>query len=503
MLFRPIKAEIKEKMIKDFLKDAVKYLPAQIAPGIVGFISIPIITRIFSPQDYGNYSLAMATIVVLTTLVGWLPMSIIRFYPVYERDKKLDLFYGNILKLTFISLLVITFTFIIFIFIIKTHISSKLYLFMLIGICVFIAIAIFNVLQHFLRSKRQVGWYSGFAIWKSIMGFGFGIALIFLFKLGIESLLWGIILSIFFVIPFLWRKVIGNISSIYSKLNLSLVKDLANYSFPLVIGNLAAWILSLSDRYILAFFRGSQEVGIYSASYNISEKSIMLLSSLFMLASGPISIHIWEKEGKEKSAEFVNKITRYYLIACVPAIIGLSVLSKPILNIMTGEQYFEGYKIIPFVTLGVLFLGLQHRFQAGFIFYKKTGYITFSIVASGLLNLFLNFLFVPRYGYFAAAVTTLVSYAFLLFLMIILSRRFFVWKFPLKSLIKVTCASTIMGIVVYYVGNCLFHFTLLNFILTTSLGGLLYLGLLFLFQEFNEKERQAVKQILKTTFRVN
>ena len=113
-------------MTKDFLKDAVKYLPAQIAPGIVGFISIPVITRIFSPKDYGNYSLAMAMIMVLTTLAGWLPMSIIRFYPVYERDKKLDLFYGNIVKLTFISLLVITFTFIIFIFIIKTHISSKL-----------------------------------------------------------------------------------------------------------------------------------------------------------------------------------------------------------------------------------------------------------------------------------------------------------------------------------------------------------------------------------------
>jgi len=317
-------------MIKGFLKDAFKYLPAQIVPGIVGFISIPVITRIFSPQDYGNYSLAMATVMVLTTLAGWLPMAIIRFYPAYERDKKLDLFYGNILRLTLISVLVITFVFIIFIFSIKSLISSKLHLFMLIGIFVFISIAIFDVFHYFLRSKRQVGWYSGFAIWKSAMGFGFGITLIFLFKLGIESLLWGIVLSIFFVVPFLWRKAIGSISSIYSKLNLALVKDLANYSFPLVIGNLAAWILSLSDRYILGFFRGSQEVGIYSASYNIANQSTMLLATLFMLASGPISIHIWEKEGKEKSAEFINKITRYYLIACVPAIIGLSTLSKPI-----------------------------------------------------------------------------------------------------------------------------------------------------------------------------
>jgi len=484
-------------MIKGFLKDAFKYLPAQIAPGIVGFISIPVITRLFSPQDYGNYSLAMATIMVLTTLAGWLPMSIIRFYPVYERDKKLDLFYGNILRLAFISILVITFLFIIFIFSIKSNISSKLYLLMLIGICVFIVIAIFDVLQHFLRSKRQVSWYSGFAIWKSVMGFGFGIALIFLIKLGIESLLWGIVLSIFFVIPLLWRKAIANISIIYSKLNLSFVKDLAKYSFPLVIGNLGAWVLSLSDRYILEFFRGSQEVGIYSASYNISEKSIMLLTSLFILASGPISIPIWEKEGKKKSAEFINKTTRYYLIACVPAIIGLSVLSKPILSIMTGEQYFEGYKIMPFVAFGALFLGLQQRFQAGFIFYRKTGYITLSIFASGLLNVMLNFIYIPKYGYFAAAVTTLVSYAFLLFLMVVLSRRLYVWKFPFKSLIKVTLASAIMGIVVYFICNSLTCSTLISLICGIFIGVIIYFILLVLFREFRSKEKETIKQVLK------
>jgi len=488
-------------MTKGFLKDAVKYLPAQIVPGIVGFISIPVITRIFSPQDYGNYSLAMATIMVLATLAGWLPMAIIRFYPAYERDKKLNLFYGNILRLTFISLLVITLTYFIFIFSIKTHISSALYLLMLIGIGVFIAISIFNVLQHFLRSKRQVSWYSGFAIWKSVMGFGFGITLIFFFKLGMESLLWGIILSIFFVIPFLWRKAIDNISIVYSKLNRLLVKDLVNYSFPLVIGNLAAWILSLSDRYILEFFQGSQEVGIYSASYNISSQSIILLTTLFMLASGPISIHIWEKEGKEKSAEFVNKITRYYLIACVPAIIGLSILSKPILNIMTGEHYFEGYKIVPFVTLGILFLGLQQKFQAGFIFYKKTGYITFAIVAAGLLNLLLNILFIPRYGYFAAAITTLISYAFLLFLMIILSRRFFVWTFPFKSLRKVTIASGVMGIIVYYVGNNLTALVPINLISGICIGALVYFLILLLLKEFSQAEIQIFSHLMRKIFK--
>lgn len=484
-------------MIKSFLQDTAKYVPAQILPAIVGFLSIPIITRIFLPQDYGNYSLVTATVAVLTTLIGWLPVSIIRFYPVYERDNKLVFFYWNILKLCFISIIAITFIFLIFLFFIKTHLSSKLCELMIIGIGVFIVTAIFNVLQYFLRSMRLVGWYSLFAIWRSIVGIGLALGLIFLFGFGIKSLLWGAILSAIIILPFLWRKAVRNRSFTYTGVDFSLTKEMAKYSVPLVIGNLAAWILSLSDRYILECFRGSQEVGIYSASYNISEKSIMLIATLFMLASGPISIHIWEKEGNERSAEFISKITRYYLIACIPAVIGLSVLSKPLMKIMMGEQYFEGYKIIPFVTLGVLFLGLQQRFQAGFIYYKKTSFITFAIVISGLLNLFLNILLIPMYGYWAASITTLISYAFLLLLMITLSRRLFIWQFPFRSLAKVTIASAAMGVIVYFIGSRLTSSELLNIFVGVCSGVLIYTTLLFLLKEIQLKEKEAMKQFLK------
>jgi O-antigen/teichoic acid export membrane protein len=480
-------------MIKDFVKDAIKYLPAQVVPGIVGFISIPIITRLFVPEDYGNYTLVMATVAVLTTILGWLPTSIIRFYPAYERNRKLDMFYGNIINLNFISILAITLIALICLYSIKTQISSKLYLLMYFGIGVFAVTSILNVLQYFLRSKRQINWYSGFAVCKSIGSLGIALLLIFFLTRGIESLLLGAILCAVIILPLLWKKAVGNAFALHFKIDYFLTKEMLKYSFPLVAGNLAAWILSLSDRYILGLFRAAKEVGIYSASYNIADRSIMLLATLFMLASGPLSIHIWEKGGETESKEFLNKITRYFLIICIPAVIGLSVLSKPIINIMTGEQYYEGYRIIPFVAFGILFLGLQQRFQAGFLFYKRTSFITFAIVLSGLINLGLNLLFIPKYGYTAAALTTLISYTFLFLFMVVLSRRFFVWKFPFKSLVKVSLSSAIMGIVLI-LANVLTDLTLINLILSVFLGGFVYLVLLFLFREFYAKEKQIIKQ---------
>jgi len=215
------------------------------------------------------------------------------------------------------------------------------------------------------------------------------------------------------ILPFLWKKATESVSIRHTKIDPFLVKEMAKYSFPLVVGHLAAWILHLSDRYIIEIFQGSRVVGIYSASYNMANRSIMLIVTLVMLASRPILMHIWEKEGEARSKEFLSKVTRYYLIGCIPAVVGLSVFAKPIILLLTGQQYHEGYKVIPLVALGALFVGLQHRFQNGFLLHKKTGFITFAIATAGLINLGLNFLFVPKYGYMAAAATTLIAYAVL------------------------------------------------------------------------------------------
>lgn len=483
-------------MIKDFVGDAIKYLPAMIVPGIVGFISIPIVTRLFSPVDYGNYNLVMATIMILTAMLGWLPMGISRFYPAYERDKKLDIFYGNIIKLSMVSLVFVVFVFNSFLFSIKSFLNSDMYLLMSVGIGVFVLNSIFEIFKYLLRAKREVHWFSCLMIWKSIAGIGFGLALILLFQMGVEGLFWGTILCICAALPFLWKLVFKDVLSLQFKLDVSLVKEIAKYGLPLVLGSIAVWILSLSDRYILEFYRGSQEVGIYSASYNIADRTIMLLINLFMLASSPILIRTWEKEGERKSKEFVTKITRYYLIICIPAIVGLSVLSKPIMGILTGSYYFEGYRIIPFVAAGIFLVGLQQRFQAGILLYKRTRFITLSVFIASVMNLALNFLFVPRYGYMAAAFTTLVSYIILLICIIVVSRRFFIWQFPFKSLIKVSCISAIMGIVMYLIYGTSTSLTLIELAFSICLGISIYFSLLFLFREVKPNEQEAIKQVL-------
>ena len=70
-------------MIKDLFKDMGKYLPSYIVPAIVSFFSIPIITRLFAPKDYGNYILIMSTVSILSVITTvWLGASVIRFFSI-------------------------------------------------------------------------------------------------------------------------------------------------------------------------------------------------------------------------------------------------------------------------------------------------------------------------------------------------------------------------------------------------------------------------------------
>jgi len=488
-------------MIKNLFKDTIEYIPSQVIPILVGIVSLPIFTRLFPPADYGNYSIVMATVSIFSTLTGWVSMSIIRFYPAYEKENRIEELKSESMKLTFLSILIISIIFLFLLFAFHKHIPQHLYNLLFIGITVFILMALFTTLLTILRIKRKIKLYSAFFSWKSIAALLFGLIFVVLLKFSVDGLLWGIAVSICLALPILWKTALERFQIRRLKISNNVFKEMAKYSFPLVIGNLAAWVLSLSDRYILQIFRGSQEVGIYSVGYRISEYSILFLASLFALSFNPLAITIWEKQGEQKSQEFLTKGTRYFLMLCVPAVVGVSVLRNPILKILSTPDYYQGSKIIPFVALGGLFFGLNQRFAAGLSFYKKTEFFMYSLIISGLVNLMLNILLIPKFGYMAAAVTTLVSYMVLTLLTFLFSRKYFTWEFPFTSLLKIICASGLMGIAVYYIGGILTSPTLWGLVLIIGSGVFVYLAILFLLKEFKAIEIQELLRLKRKFLR--
>ena len=78
-------------MIRFFTKDLIKYIPSQIIPSLISIITIPIITRLFIPSEYGNYILIVSTASIILNIGSWSGPAILRYYPEFIKKKKTDL----------------------------------------------------------------------------------------------------------------------------------------------------------------------------------------------------------------------------------------------------------------------------------------------------------------------------------------------------------------------------------------------------------------------------
>lgn len=423
-------------------------------------------------------------------------MSVIRFYPHYEKRGEEKNFYATIIKWLLIFVLGISILFAIGLFIAKSRMAPQLSQLMLIGVILFVLGSAFDVLQSILRMKRMLGWYVGFSIWRNLMAFLLGIFFAIVLHLGIYGLVLGACLSILVALPFLSRFSIGRVPRIGDG-SPEIAKEMIDYSFPLVIANFAALGLSLADRFVLQIYKGASVVGIYSANYSVSEYSITSVITIFTLSFVPLAISTWEQHGDAPTREFITKSARYFLLFSIPLVIFFSFFKIEIISILAAKDYIQGAKIIPFVLAGGFFLGLQQIYGVIMSIYKKSKLVMTIMLLVALLNVILNFLFVPQYGYIAAAYATAFSYLILLIMTVVYSKKYLTWSFPYKSVAKTLIASVVAASALTFLADYLPDYSPLAVIaILLPIFVIIYAIVLLIIKEFLPEEIGLVKTVL-------
>lgn len=485
-------------MIKDFVRDLIRYLPSKALPGLFGIVLIPIFTRMLKPEEYGNYVLVISTISVLNIIAAeWINTSIMRFYADYEKRAQLSLFNGTVFRTIILSIVVVLLITFLTLFLIRKHLSIALYHYFAIGLLIFGFGAAYNIMQEILILKRKPNQYSFMSVWRQCVCILIGILIVLFYNLSVAGLLWGILIGIIVMLPILFRISFRKIN--IREYSPSLRLDMMRYGLPLGITNIAAWLLTLSDRYIIKYFRGSSEVGLYSISYSLTDRSLQLIVSLIILSSAPIVMKLWDTKGIDETRRFIKDLTKHYMIITLPAAVGLSLLSKPILKLLSTQSFYEGYKIMPMVAGSIFLYGLQRNFQLGLLFYKKTMVIMYILLISGISNIILNFFFVPKYGFVAAGYTTLFSYAIFALLIILASRRYFVFPFSFKTFVKVIISTVIMSITILFVLRLKLASAMITIVFSIIFGIFVYSTSLIMMKEIN---KNVFKDILSLFQRI-
>ncbi len=183
--------------------------------------------------------------------------------------------------------------------------------------------------------------------------------------------------------------------------------DIIKLSMPMLLTTIMHIIISEIDTIMLGIYVSTEEVGIYSVAYKISVFASFFLGAFnSILAPQYSKLHAsGDKIGLRKLAQ---RSTRVICLISFPICLALYIAGENILAFF-GQEFIAGYSV-----LMILVAGQMINLAAGSVgyFLNMTGnQVPFNMIitASGILNIGLNLLLIPRYGMIGAAWASMVS----------------------------------------------------------------------------------------------
>lgn len=210
------------------------------------------------------------------------------------------------------------------------------------------------------------------------------------------------------------------------------------FNIPLIPHYLSNVILSQSDRIMIQKMIGFSEAGIYSVSYNLSQ----VMQGVYTGINAAL-IPFTYKAMKKNEFKKIGQYSNYLLLFIASVSILLAICAPEIIKILASEEYYDAVWVIPPIVLGLYFCFLTSLFGNIEFYYKKNIFVTLGTTSAAILNIILNYIFIPKFGFIAAGYTTAVGYIFLaiahyIFMNKIQKEKIYDIKFILKLSLAVT-----------------------------------------------------------------
>jgi O-antigen/teichoic acid export membrane protein len=425
--------------IRELSKDLAVYGVGDVAVSVVNFFLLPIYVQYLSPGDYGVLGVLGSVEVIAKIFFRWgLDGSFMRLF--YECDAPAArqrlastifffllalngfllaaslaaapllsqrLFstggYLRILQLTLINTFVIGFTFFPF---------------------------------HLLRMEKRATTFGVLTLARSVatvllrivlvVGMGFGVVGIVVADLIVTAGLMAALLRWF--APLL-RPVFS----------IRVLRDALRFGLPRVPHAAAQQIIAVGDKFILAALVPLAQVGVYSmgVSFGLTQK---LFLSAFEYAWAPF---YYANSKEPDGRRLFGMVTTYGVAILVLLTAGLSAIGRDVLVAVVGVEYEAAAPVVTWTAVGVLFQCIYLLTSIGLNITKRTQYYPVATIVAAAVNLGLNLLLVPRYGFVAAAWVNGLSYAVQAGIAFYFSQRFYAVSYEAVRLGRVALAGSI------------------------------------------------------------
>lgn len=484
-------------------KDTVVYMIAKAIEGILGILTISMLTHLFLDSEYGMYAKVNIAVTTLAMVcIQWLLQSVVRYVNQFEVDKKDGEFYSTAffswLRMNIIIVIVAS------VFVIITCLLAPTVEFfgdflneyplsiLILAICMFVSYNTSQLMVSLLAAKRRIKLNLSLSL---VMAFG-KLVLVYIFvKLFGSSIefiiLSSIVLDVFVSITAFLRleifKYIGKANK--SK---ETFEKFARYGTPLIGNLIATTVLNNSDRYIISYFKGDSAVGKYHTSYSVVSAAFTMIQTAIMRGSYPSILRAHSEGNTNLTQQLISQAVRNYLLISLPAVVGIGTLAEPLANLLFEAQYVSGYVVMFWVALGMMFLGLTEYSNKHWELSANTKIIFRNSLIGGIVNVGLNIALMDSVGYVMAAYSTFIGFLVYFLFSKIESRKHIRWKIPVKTYASIIGSAILMGAGILLLTHLLPPSKIMLLVYVAA-GVIIYFACLSLTGEIKEEKAQITK----------
>lgn len=434
--------------IKRLFKHGAVYAIGNAIQSAVAFLLIPVYTRYLSTAHYGYLEIlnTFSSILVMVLSFGF-ASAILK---TYFRDAKDDDERKQLVGTAFMFILPVALLATIIMFFFANDIGSFLlqnpemgWLLKISLVSTFFVIFM-NLGLAVLRAQERSRKYVIVFLLRFAVAMGLNLYFVIGLKLDVQGVLWANLISYAIVLLSLLPDIIKSSTFRFSK---PLFKKLWLFGIPIIPASIAMWIMDISDRYMLEFFRDPGEVGIYSLGYKFGFLISIAIVAPFQLAWPTVYFSIAKQENAK---QVYAKVLTYFCVVGLTCALAISLLAPEILSWFAGPDFFDAYKIVPFVAFAYVLYGIHFILVPGLHIREKTKLYPLMVGLPAIANILMNIWAIPRYGMYGAAVTTVLSFLLVVILTQVVTRRYYVVKYENWKIFTVFACAIALFAVGYY-----------------------------------------------------
>lgn len=202
------------------------------------------------------------------------------------------------------------------------------------------------------------------------------------------------------------------------------------FGIPFVGGLVCSWVLSVSDRYLIAALEGSHDVGTYTAGYQLATAPFGFIYAAAVAPVEPLSYSAHEGGRPERAGTILGKTFVLFLVVATLGLILVAIAREELVRLLLGTAYGRSADVMPLTALGSALMFLALMRQQVLILMHRTRLAFVNLLVAAVINVLLNLLLIPRIGILGAAVASAAAYGLLLVAAVVTTKGRYPFPLP-------------------------------------------------------------------------